>query len=1126
MLPEGVDETHPTKDGVTYDTHVETVKVLVTDNGKGQLVVTYNGDPSFTTAEFDNTYGASGSAKLSAKKTGANLGDRTFQFELLNDKDEVIQTSDPIKQGVTWNFKAIQYKLSDLGGADSKTFTYKIREKLPEGVDAQNPKKDGVTYDTHVETVEVKVTNNGDGTLDVTYNGKQTFTTPAFNNKYEATGSAEFSAKKTGENLGDRTFQFELLNGEGTVIETSDPIKQGTTWNFETIEYTLADLNGAASKEFTYQIREKLPEGVDAQNPKKDGVTYDTHVETVTVKVTDNGKGALVVTYNGDPSFTTAEFNNTYGASGSAQLNAKKTGANLGDRTFQFELLNDKDEVIQTSAAVKQGQTANFKAIQYKLEDLGGADSKDYTYKIREKLPEGVDETHKTKDGVTYDTTVKTVKVTVTNNGTGDLVVTYDGKPTFATPAFENIYDANGTGTIEVVKNFTGREWTNDDVFEFTLTAKTNGAPMPTKDTTVTITKADAPEYKKAFGEIAYGLADRGKTYEYTITETKGTAGGVTYDSTTRSAIVKITDKGNGELDVQVTYGTGENVFNNTYDAKGEAVLFATKTLTIIGETTKKLEAGDFSFKLEEVEGLHLPDAGVTRSNDADGKVAFPAIEYKLEELDWNADKTARVATDFHYTIKEIVPADAVNEAGEKYSEAADKTGVFMLDGVYYSEQKQDLTITVSDNGDGTLGIKYNGKDTFEGFDFTNEYFEATAHVEFDKLYYGEGGVFTFRMTPAKADGTPAEGTSLADMEATKLVYSDLQHLQWNETIPSGVQTPVSSRNVTFEKVGTYYYLISEVTSNDAIDYDEATLLATIVVDKDAKATVSYKLSEYAGAPFEDIDDSDAVFYNNGLVTMGFRSAAMRHTNNSEKLATFQPEIRKVLENGTLQKDEFSFSIYAGDTATGTPLETVTNDENGLVRFSVIRYDLPKSDNDENIYTQTYTYTIVENAGADDTIIYSQEQIKLTVTVAESTENNDLVATGVYTQGGQEVTVPTITNHYKYIRIHATKYSREDLENGIKTPLVGAHYGLWMVNPDGDDVYLGNQTSDEGGNLYYDIPTVEGNVYYFKEEYEPPKGHLVDPYPTDYFTLVIGENSFSLKYFASYEEAIGYTTGA
>ncbi len=913
----------------------------------------------------------------------------------------------------------------------------------------------------------------------------------------------------------DDEFEFTLTaktNGapmpksDTTVTITKADEATNYTKAFGEIAYGLAD----AGKTYEYTITETH------KGETINGITYESNDYVATVKVSDNGDGTLKVetTYEQGNIFT-----NTYGSKGEGEILVQKVLQNrewTDEDSFQFRIsaaagtpLPGAKSITITKADAASNYTKSFGKITF-------TEAGTYTYTITEV------HAGETINGVHYDENTHTVTIKAVDDGTGNIIAAPDSS-LIQTTKVTNTYDAKGTGTIEVKKNFTGREWTNDDVFEFTLTAKTDGAPMPTKDTTVTITKADAEAgYTKAFGEIAYG--HRGKTYEYTITETKGNAGGVTYDSTTRSAIVKIADKGNGELDVQVTYGTGENVFNNTYDAKGEANLFATKTLNIIGETDKKLEAGDFSFKLEEVEGLHLPDAGVTRSNDADGKVAFPAIEYKLEELDWNADKTARVATDFHYTIKEIVPADAVNEAGEKYSEAADKTGVFMLDDVYYSEQKQDLTITVSDNGDGTLGIKYNGKDTFEGFDFTNEYFEATAHVEFDKLYYGEGGVFTFRMTPAKADGTPAEGTSLADMEATKLVYSDLQHLQWKETIPSGVQTPVSSRNVTFEKVGTYYYLISEVTSNDAIDYDEATLLATIVVDKDAKATVSYKLSEYAGAPFEDIDDSDAVFYNNGLVTMGFRSAAMRHTNNSEKLATFQPEIRKVLENGTLQKDEFSFSIYAGDTATGTPLETVTNDENGLVRFSVIRYDLPKSDNDENIYTQTYTYTIVENAGADDTIIYSQEQIKLTVKVAESTENNDLVATGVYTQGGQEVTVPTITNHYKYIRIHATKYSREDLENGIKTPLVGAHYGLWMVNPDGDDVYLGNQTSDEGGNLYYDIPTVEGNVYYFKEEYEPPKGHLVDPYPTDYFTLVIGDGEFSLKYFASYEEAIGYTT--
>ncbi|MDO5119664.1 MAG: FctA domain-containing protein, partial [Coriobacteriales bacterium] len=560
-----VKETKGTIAGITYSTVTKQVTIKVEMGENGHLVITSPSSGTIATQSFTNTYKATGSATFSAKKTGENLGDRTFQFELLNENDEVIQTSDPVKQGETWTFTQINYdKKVDLGGQNYKTFTYKIREKLPEGVTAQNPTKDGVTYDTHVETVTVVVTDDTNGHLVVTYNGNTSFTTPEFENSYSATGTAPLEAKKaiTGADwpsgakatftvtandggplpettsvvltapgtanfgnitfsladagktykytidetpegfgqgwtrstsitatvvvgdddgdgtlectvsyspshktitnaytasgsatlsamkaasttLGDRTFQFELLDANDRVIETSAAVKQNETATFTTITYELEDLGGQPFKTYTYKIREKLPEGVSAQNPTKDGVTYDTRIVTTVVKVTNNGAGQLVVTYDGNETFTTPVFENDYEAKGSATLNAKKAAnTNLADRTFQFELLDANDQVIETSAAVKQGKTATFTTINYTLADLGGETSKEFTYKIREKLPEGVTAENPTKDGVTYDTTVKTTVVKVTDLGNGNLKVEYDGNESFSTPEFSNSYAA------------------------------------------------------------------------------------------------------------------------------------------------------------------------------------------------------------------------------------------------------------------------------------------------------------------------------------------------------------------------------------------------------------------------------------------------------------------------------------------------------------------------------------------------------------------------------------------------------------------------------------------------------------------------------------------------------------
>ncbi|MDO5709803.1 MAG: Cna B-type domain-containing protein, partial [Coriobacteriales bacterium] len=135
-----------------------------------------------------------------------------------------------------------------------------------------------------------------------------------FTNAYSAEGQAVLSAKKAANaKLGEKTFQFELLDEDGKVLQTSASVKQGETATFEAITYTLADLKGAASRAYTYQIREVLPAGATAENKYTvDNITYDTHVETVKVTVTDIGNGTLAVAYNGASTFATPEFaNNT-----------------------------------------------------------------------------------------------------------------------------------------------------------------------------------------------------------------------------------------------------------------------------------------------------------------------------------------------------------------------------------------------------------------------------------------------------------------------------------------------------------------------------------------------------------------------------------------------------------------------------------------------------------------------------------------------------------------------------------------------------------------------------------------------------------------------------------------------
>ena len=256
--------------------------------------------------------------------------------------------------------------------------------------------------------------------------------------------------------------------------------------------------------------------------------------------------------YDGNESFSTPEFENSYDAKGEAVFSAKKAAnTNLGDRTFKFQLLDANGDLIETSAAVKQNETVTFTSIKYTLADLDGAASKDFTYKIREVIPEeATAENDYTVDGVKYDTKVVTTVVTVTNDGNGTLSVKYDGNESFSTPEFENDYAAEGEAVIKATKFI--NDWGKAKSFTFTLSS-VGGAPMPEGSSdgklTMQATKADPVVI---FGTIKY--TEPG-TYMYTIVETDDGIEDITYDTTPHNVVVTVSDPNkDGNLVCDVKY--------------------------------------------------------------------------------------------------------------------------------------------------------------------------------------------------------------------------------------------------------------------------------------------------------------------------------------------------------------------------------------------------------------------------------------------------------------------------------------------------------------------------------------------------------------------------------------------
>lgn len=357
-----------------------------------------------------NTYTATGSVVLEADKvlTGRSLKAGEFSFQLKRG-DTVLQTKTNALDG-SIVFDAITYTEANIG----ETFTYTIREVAP-----LTPET-GMTYDPMIITVDVLVTDNGDGTLAATPDYPDDV---IFNNSYLASGSITLEADKalTGRNLKASEFSFQLKHLDN-VLQTKTNLLDGSI-AFDAIPYTQADIG----KTYTYTIKEVVPVAPES------GMTYDPMALTVSVLVEDAGNGVLKVT----PTYPEdVVFNNSYLASGSIILQAGKvlSGRNLLAGEFGFQL-KQGDALLQTKTNALDGGIT-FDAISYTQANIGQT----FTYTIKEVVP-AIPE-----PGMFYDAMTLTVSVLITDAGNGVLT---------ATPTYPNDVIFNNTfksGNLEVKK--------------------------------------------------------------------------------------------------------------------------------------------------------------------------------------------------------------------------------------------------------------------------------------------------------------------------------------------------------------------------------------------------------------------------------------------------------------------------------------------------------------------------------------------------------------------------------------------------------------------------------------------------------------------------------------------------
>ena len=1005
--------------GVTNDAKPSReVSFTVTDDGKGNLSVSRkpDGNAAFT---FTNTYSAtpvetSVTDQITANKvlTGRELAAGEFSFELV-EGDKVVAKGTNAADG-TIAMDKIAY---DKPGKH----TYTLRE-----VNGGTTSK-GITYSDAKYAIETTITDNGDGTLSVTHVLKGT--EPAeFKNTYSVTpldAELDFDLSKviSGREWTDGDeFSFTITAPDGaplpdpaTVTVSKHDAKDGiAAIKFGKIRYT-------ATGTYKYEIRENAGSTV--------GMTYDAHVATAEVTVTENGDGSLTanVTKKENGRFTnTYRTGLNYTAAGGLWLSKYLDGRPMTEGQFTFTVTPADDASARALGLLPGANSfkspAAAEATVGLIDILAGheviftpADAgKTFTYTVAEK--------NDGQPGYTYDDAVRTVTIAIADDTAGTLTATTtvsggpegthetvhksgENKVEKALVPFHNSYSATtntpgGTAAqVVATKTLTGRPMADGEfwfgiAYQGELVAYENLKPNIGGHVSFDTLHYDT---KMLANLEAAGLAHRtdkdGKlawTINYTAYEDLfGLPNGVSATTWSFGFKVIVVDNGDGTLTATVDYGGVEPLFENVYGADAvDAALTGTKKLQVAEGLTPADITGKFTFTVTADEaGAPMPER-TTATNDAAGNVDFGKIHFTLEDLNRALGVTDDATDKAEADEADEAEADEA-EADEAEAEEADTdanadepsdepepaaptaprshtftytvTESGSAPGVTNdTNATRKVSYTVSDDGAGHLSVKREGGDG-AAFTFTNTYgvaptdSSATDQVKTVKRLTGRdlaAGEFTFELLE---DGvTVASGTNDANGDVTL--------------------SPIR-----YEAPGTHTYTLREACPNalglyKGVTYDGTTytVVTTVSDNGDGTLTATHKL--------EGTTES-----------AGF-------TNKYHAMPT-QVSIGavKVLEGRELKKDEFSFKLVGEDIES-----TVTNDADGKINFDKFEYDEPG----------THAYTISEVKGDEVGMTYDKSVFTVTVNVVDDGEGN-LKANVAFTKGDKSVEGIVFNNTYK-----------------------------------------------------------------------------------------------------------------
>lgn len=948
-----------------------------------------------------------------------------------------VSTIELHKDAQVGNFGTIEY-------AKPGTYTYVITE--------QPGDEAALTFSKATYRVTVTVTDDDAGKLsakteiaqltdDAGDAAERTVEAAVFTNTAK-TGS--LTVKKTvvgGDSQREFGFTVTLADGDGVTVS-------GT---FGKGEHAVTFTDGKA----TFKLKdgeEKAVAGLPV------GVRYTVAEDaaegyTTAVNGADGSKAEGAVTEDG----ATVAFTNTYGtaAEGRDVSTAGLFTKTLKGRdwaegdSFQFALAGEdgapmpegsadgSKTVSVTAAGTKAGDRVafDFGPIRYTLDDIKDAGfaevggkrvrAKTFTYTVREVRPDD----GSAIAGVAYDGHVATMTATVTDDGSGNLTATTPAIAEVSGGDFVNTYttelDYSARAGVRLSKTLSGRAMEAGQ-FAFTVTADAETAAklgLKTDKDAYAVAAADdgAADLVDLIGgtagsDVKFTDADAGKTYSFTVTETKLGDEGYANDTAPRTVtIAPAYDAATGRLTVTTAVAkdgvevarsevsTADDAtsapapvtvaFQNSYEAtgtlggEGNVAINATKTLT-----GRAAAAGEFSFSVRDAQGNVVATATNQASGDGEAAgLAFSPIAYTTDALErMVADGIATRAADGSWVIPYTV-----SEGGTDRLSA----------GVTATASSFDITVKVTDNGKGGLDVAVVYPEGSDGtLSFVNGYGtnEATVDLVGTKtLALHQAGLgltqadiadkYTFKIEPLNGAPAPVDASGKTVTEATNDAAGNvvLGHVTFRQ--PSDLDDVEIDGDGMRTK--TFAYRVSESGSVDGVVNDAtATRTFTVRVVEDTNAgTLAAEILPAEGTP----EGKGAFEFTN---TYG--------VNPTPSSVTDQIKVNKKLKGRDLAEGEFEFQLVELAADGGESVAaTGKNAADGTVALSPVTYTAPGM----------HSYELREVAGTAGGVTYDKATYRVRTTVTDAKNGTLAVKHELADAEGNAVgdTSVTFTNGYE-----------------------------------------------------------------------------------------------------------------